>query len=63
VSAAPHHGMNYSSPQQQAIYSSAVSPVHYGSPNHGTFLTDTLDKAHIPHLSLKNFTTTTTNSV
>jgi len=62
--------MNYSNPQQQAIYSSAVSPVHYGSPNHGKFLTYTLDKAHIPRLSLKNFTTaavatttTTTNSV
>ncbi|XP_069685147.1 uncharacterized protein CG5098-like isoform X2 [Periplaneta americana] len=35
VSATPHHGMSYSNPQQQALYSSALSPGHYGSPNHG----------------------------
>ncbi|XP_023723308.1 mucin-12 isoform X4 [Cryptotermes secundus] len=35
VSAPQHHGMNYSNPQQQALYSSALSPGHYGSPNHG----------------------------
>ncbi|XP_067006189.2 uncharacterized protein CG5098 isoform X2 [Anabrus simplex] len=29
-----HHGMNYNNPQQ-SIYSSTVSPGHYGSPNHG----------------------------
>jgi hypothetical protein len=53
--------MNYSNPQQQAIYSSAVSPVHYGSPNHGKFLM----MAHIECLSLRNFinSTTTTTSV
>jgi hypothetical protein len=38
VSAPQHHGMNYSNPQQQALYSSALSPGHYGSPNHGKFL-------------------------
>ena len=37
VSATPHHGMNYNNPQQQALYSSALSPGHYGSPNHGEF--------------------------
>jgi hypothetical protein len=30
--------MNYSNPQQQALYSSALSPGHYGSPNHGKFI-------------------------
>jgi hypothetical protein len=42
VPAVPHHGMNYNNPQQQALYSSALSPGHYGSPNHGKFLSNVL---------------------
>jgi hypothetical protein len=36
--------MNYSNSQQQALYSSALSPGHYGSPNHGKFLVKMLTK-------------------